>query len=219
MTFIKLLLADDHILFREGVRAILNSAPDIEIVGEAGSGPEVVALSAKLNPDIILMDIQMPGMNGVEATRLILDQQPDVGIIIVTMLEDDDSLFSAMQAGARGYILKGADKTEMLKCIHAVYQGEVLFGPSIAARMLNFFQESKPDIKKKVISEAFPDLTERELEILIYIARGNTNSEIADKLVISLKTVQNHVTNIFNKLQVADRVQAVIKARNAGVGI
>ncbi len=138
---IHLLIADGHVLFREGLQAILKSVPDIEIVGEAGTGHEALSLASDLAPDVILMDIQMPGLNGVEATQLILQNQPGTGIIIVTMLEDDDSLFSALRAGARGYVLKGADKAEMLKSIRAVANGEALFGPAIEGRLLNFFQE------------------------------------------------------------------------------
>jgi len=218
MNPVRLLIADDHALFREGLQAILKSVPDIEIVGEAGTGREALTLASDLAPDVILMDIQMPDLNGVEATRHILQTQPDVGIIIVTMLEDDDSLFSAMRAGARGYVLKGADKAEMLKSIRAVAGGEALFGPAIAARLLNFFQEPMPRKGIETDPTTFSDLTEREREVLACIARGNTNSEIADQLTISLKTVRNHVSNIFSKLQVADRAQAVIKAREAGLG-
>jgi len=218
MNPIRLLIADDHALFREGLRAILKSVPDIEIVGEAGTGREALALASDTAPDVILMDIQMPDLNGVEATRLILQTQPGAGIIIVTMLEDDDSLFSAMRAGARGYVLKGADKAEMLKSIRAVAGGEALFGPAIAARLLNFFQAPVSYKGKEPDSAAFPDLTDREREVLACIARGNTNFEIADQLTISLKTVRNHVSSIFSKLQVADRAQAVIKAREAGLG-
>jgi len=215
---IRVLLADDHALFREGVHAILKSVPDVEIVGEAGTGQEALTLAAKLEPDIILMDIQMPDLNGVEATQRILKVQPETGIIIVTMLEDDDSLFSAMQAGARGYVLKGADKAEMLKSIRAVAEGEALFGPAIAARLLNFFHDQPSQPKSDSSIPPFPDLTEREREILACIARGDTNAEIAEQLTISLKTVRNHVSNIFTKLQVANRAQAAIKARDAGLG-
>ena len=215
---IRVLIVDDHVLFREGVHAILKSVPDIEIVGEAGTGQEALALASDLIPDVILMDIQMPDLNGVEATRRILETQPDSGIIIVTMLEDDDSLFSAMQAGARGYVLKGADKAEMLKSIRAVAEGEALFGPAIATRLLNLFQDNRPQSKSASSLPLFPDLTEREREILACIARGDTNVEIAERLTISLKTVRNHVSSIFNKLQVTNRAQAVIRARDAGLG-
>ena len=215
---IRVLIADDHALFREGVLAILKSVPDIEIVGEAGTGKEAINLASNLAPDVILMDIQMPDINGVEATQRILKTQPDTGIIIVTMLEDDDSLFSAMRAGALGYVLKGADKAEMLKSIRAVAEGEALFGPGIAVRLLNFFRNTPIKPKGELSSAKFPELTEREREILDCIARGDTNTEIAEQLTISLKTVRNHVSNIFNKLQVTNRTQAAIRARDAGFG-
>ena len=215
---IRVLIADDHALFREGVNAILKSVPDIEQVGEAGTGQEALALVSDLKPDVILMDIQMPDLNGIEATQCILKAQPDVGIIIVTMLEDDDSLFSAMQAGARGYVLKGADKAEMIKSIRAVAEGDAIFGPAIASRLLSFFHEKPARSRSKTPSTAFPDLTYREREILTCIARGDTNSEIAEQLTVSLKTVRNHVSNIFNKLQVTNRAQAAIRARDAGLG-
>jgi DNA-binding NarL/FixJ family response regulator len=215
---IRVLIADDHVLFREGVNAILRSVPDVELVGEAGTGEEALALTSDLKPDVILMDIQMPDLNGVDATERILKTHPDVGIIIVTMLEDDDSLFSAMRAGARGYVLKGADKAEMLKCIRAVAEGEALFGPAIATRLLNLFQDNSALPKRDSTSPMFPELTGREREILAYIAHGDTNSEIAQKLSISLKTVRNHVSSIFNKLQVTNRAQAAIRGRDAGLG-
>jgi len=215
---IRVLIADDHALFREGVLAILKSVPDVEIIGEAGTGQEALTLASKLKPDIILMDIQMPDLNGVEATQHILEVQPDVGIIIVTMLEDDDSLFSAMRAGARGYVLKGADKAEMLKSIRSVAEGEAFFGPGIAARLLNFFHDRPPPSKGESPMTPFPELTQREREILACIARGDTNAEIAGQLTISLKTVRNHVSSIFNKLLVTNRAQAAIRARDAGLG-
>jgi DNA-binding NarL/FixJ family response regulator len=214
---IRVLIVDDHALFREGVNAILKSVPDIELVGEAGTGQEALTLASELTPDVILMDIQMPDLNGVEATQRILKTHPDAGVIIVTMLEDDDSLFSAMRAGARGYVLKGADKAEMLKSIRAVAEGEALFGPAIAARLLNFFHDKPTQPTRETPSTPFPDLTDREREILTCIARGDTNSEIAEHLTISLKTVRNHVSSIFNKLQVTNRTQAAIRGRDAGL--
>jgi len=217
MNPIRILIVDDHALFREGVHAILKAVPDIEIVGETGTGEEAITLASNLKPDVILMDIQMPDLNGVEATHRILQKQPEIGIIIVTMLEDDDSLFSAMRAGARGYVLKGADKAEMLKSIRAVAEGEALFGPAIATRLLSFFDKNPMPLDES-LPPPFPDLTEREQEILAFIARGNTNTEIAEQLSISLKTVRNHVSNIFNKLQVTNRAQAAIRARDAGLG-
>ncbi|TAH49344.1 MAG: response regulator transcription factor [Chloroflexota bacterium] len=214
---IRLLIADDHTLFREGLRAILGAQSDIEIVGEASNGAQAVQLAASQLPDVILMDIQMPDMNGIAATEKILDANPHIGIIVLTMLEDDDSVFAAMRAGARGYVLKGADKAEMLRAIHAVANGEALFGAAIAKRVINFFQDTRA-LKKFAPPRAFPDLTEREVEVLDLIARGFNNAEIAEKLFLSPKTVSNHISNIFNKLQVADRAQAIVRARQAGLG-
>ena len=215
---IRVLIADDHALFREGVNAILKSVPDIELVGEAGTGQEALTLASDLQPDVILMDIQMPDLNGVDVTERILRTRPDAGIIILTMLEDDDSLFSAIRAGARGYVLKGADKAEMLKSIRAVAEGEALFGPAIATRLLNLFHDGPSLPQKDPPSTLFPELTDREREILAYVARGDTNSKIAEQLSISLKTVRNHVSSIFNKLQVTNRAQAAIRGRDAGLG-
>lgn len=214
---IRLLIADDHTLFREGLRAILGAQSDIEIVGEASNGAQAVQLAALQLPDIILMDIQMPEMNGIAATEKILDANPHIGIIVLTMLEDDDSVFAAMRAGARGYVLKGADKAEMLRAIHAVANGEALFGPAIAKRLVSFFQDMR-GMKSLAPPRAFPELTEREGEVLAFIAQGYNNSEIAEKLVLSPKTVSNHISNIFSKLQVADRAQAIVRARQAGLG-
>jgi len=210
---IRLMIADDHTLFREGVVALLESIPDIEVVGAAQDGEQVIQMAESLQPDVILMDIQMPGINGIAATRKIIQASPHIGIIIVTMFEDDDSVFAAMRAGARGYILKGADQRDMLRAVEAVARGEALFGPSIADRLMAYMTSAS-----KSEEEVFPELTNREREILELIAQGLSNPEIAEALGISLKTVRNHVSNIFNKLQVADRVQAVLRAREAGLG-
>lgn len=215
---IRVLIADDHTLFRDGVCAILKAAPDIQAVGEAATGREAIRQAVNTAPDVILMDIQMPDMNGIEATQSILKLNPNIGIIIVTMLEDNDSLFAAMRAGARGYVLKGADKAEMLRSIRAVANGEALFGPAIADRLVEFFQELQVAAGKQVAPKAFPELTDREHEILDLIARGNNNQEIASHLHISQKTVSNHISNIYNKLQVADRAQAIVRAKDAGLG-
>ena len=210
---IRVLIVDDHAPFRAGLRALLASVPDMEVAGEAENGDEAIQKAAKLQPDVILMDIQMPGMNGIEATRLIYVSSPHIGVIGLTMFEDDDSVFAAMRAGARGYLLKGADQTEILRAIHSVESGEALFGPGIARRLINFFAQLSPQVQ-----HPFPELTEREREVLDLLARGMNNAEIAGALVISQKTVRNHVSNIFNKLQVADRAQAIIRARDAGLG-
>lgn len=214
MDTIQVLIADDHTLFRDGLKALLNSLPDIRVAGEAATGAEVVAQAVALQPDVILMDIQMPDMNGIEATRRIVHTSPHVGIIVVTMFEDDDSVFAAMRAGAHGYVLKGAEQNEMLRAIRAVAAGEALFSAPIARRLMSFFASPKP----KMVPEAFPELTEREREVLGLIAQGYNNAEITARLVISAKTVRNHISNIFSKLQVADRAQAIIRARDAGLG-
>jgi len=209
----RVLIADDHALFRYGLKAMLASGENLETVGEASTGEEAVRLAAELRPDVILMDIQMPGLNGIEATRRILKSNPEVGIVVVTMFEEDDSVFAAMRAGARGYVLKGADAGEVLKVVKAVAEGEAHFGPDIARRLTGFFAAPKPRS-----SEAFPELTSREAEVLDLIARGMSNHDIAQHLYLSQKTVRNHISNIFLKLQVADRAQAIVRAREAGLG-
>ena len=211
---IRVLIADDHALVREGLRAVLGSEPDIEVVGEAATGEEVVERAIEIRPDVILMDIQMPGLNGIEATRRILEVDPHVGVVVLTMFEDDDSVFSAMRAGARGYVLKGSPPSESIKVLRAVAGGEAHFGPEIAKRLMNFFSAPKPAAP----SEVFPELTAREAELLNLMARGLNNAEIAKRLYVSQKTVRNHVSHIFLKLQVADRAQAIVKAREAGLG-
>ncbi len=214
MNPIRILVADDHALFREGLSALLSSIPDIEVVGEAATGEQAISKAADLQPDVVLMDIQMPGINGIEGTRRIVRDSPHIAILIVTMFEDDDSVFAAMRAGARGYVLKGADQEEILKVIRAVAAGEAHFGPEIARRLMSFFSVPRP----ATVSEAFPDLTARECEVLDLIARGRSNQGIADELYLSPKTVRNHISNIFSKLQVADRAQAIIRAREVGLG-
>jgi DNA-binding NarL/FixJ family response regulator len=211
---IRILIADDHALVREGLRAVLGSEPDMEVVGEAATGKEVLERAAELRPDVILMDIQMPGINGIEASRRILDASPKVGVVVLTMFEDDESVFSAMRAGARGYVLKGAHPSEILKVLRAVAAGEAYFGPEIAQRLVDFFSTPKPPSP----AVAFPELTAREREILDLIARGHNNAAIAARLFVSPKTVGNHISHIFTKLQVADRAQAIIRAREAGLG-
>ncbi len=213
MDTIRILIADDHPIFREGLRALLASAPDVELAGEATTGDEAVALANSLQPDVIIMDIQMPGINGIEATRRIVRMSPHIGILMVTMFDDDPSVFSAMRAGARGYLLKGAKLPEMLRAIQAVSNGEAIFSPAIAARMMEFFTSARP-----AAPQVFPELSGREREILGLIAQGFRNAEIAEKLVLSGKTVRNHVSNVLSKLQVADRAEAIIRAREAGMG-
>jgi len=219
MDTIRILIADDHAMFREGLRALFAALPDVEVVGEAANGAAAVTQATTLQPDVVLMDINMPDLNGIEATRQILTTQSGMGIIMVTMLEDDASVFAAMRAGARGYVLKGAHHDEILQAIRAVAAGQAVFGPAIATRMMNFFQGlNNPASQSGNAAQAFPELTEREREVLVLIAQGISNKDIAEKLVISMKTVSNHITNIFSKLQVADRAQAIIRARDAGLG-
>jgi DNA-binding NarL/FixJ family response regulator len=210
----RVVVADDHSLFRYGLKAMLANAEGFEVVGEATTGEEAVEKVTELEPDIVLMDIQMPGINGIEATRRILETNPRVGVVVVTMFEDDDSVFAAMRAGARGYVLKGADVEEVLKVLGAVAEGEAHFGPEIARRLMGFFSAPEPAAP----SEVFPELTAREAEVLDLIAQGRNNAEIARRLYLSQKTVRNHVSNVFLKLQVADRAQAIVRAREAGLG-
>ena len=211
---LRILIADDHPLYRHGLVALLKQEADFDVVGEATTGEEAIARAAEVRPDIILMDIRMPGVNGIDATRRILSTQSQVRILIVTMFEDDASVFTAMRAGARGYILKDADKAEMLRAIRAVGSGEAIFSPAIATRMMDFFAAPRP----QAIAHAFPDLTDREREILNLMAQGLNNVEIANRLVLSHATVRNYVSSIFSKLQVADRAQAIVRARDAGLG-
>ena len=213
MERIRVLIADDHTLFRDGVRALLASAPDLEFAGEAATGDAAIEMAAALQPDVVVMDIQMPGINGIEATRQIVQISPHVKILVVTMFEDEHSVFAAMRAGARGYVLKGANHAEMLRAIRAVGNHEAIFSPTIAARLMDFFA----NIRQLPPAQVFPELTDREREILGLIARRETNAEIATRLVVSPKTVRNHITNILSKLQVADRAEAILKAREAGL--
>ena len=212
---IRILVVDDHNLFREGLISLLDAAPETEVVGEAGTGRQALARVEELSPDVVLMDIMMPDMNGIEATRRILADHAGMHIVMLTMLEDDDSLFAAMCAGARGYILKGADKAEVLRTVQAAAGGEALFGPAIASRLTAFFQSAD---SQGTSLTPFPALTDREREVLALIAEGLNNTQIASQLHIAGKTVSNHISNIFNKLQVADRAQAIVKAREAGMG-
>jgi DNA-binding NarL/FixJ family response regulator len=214
METLHVLIADDHPVFRDGLRSLLSSTIEIEVVGEAATGAEVVDLAASLQPDVIVMDLHMPELNGIEATRRVVQASPHIGILVLTMFEDDDSVFAAMRAGARGYLLKGDDQAEIVRAIQAVGSGEAIFGPAIATRVIQYF--SAP--RGRGPAQAFPELTEREREVLGLIAQGHANQAIAQRLVLSHKTVRNHVSNIFAKLQVADRAQAIVRAREAGLG-
>jgi DNA-binding NarL/FixJ family response regulator len=209
------LIADDHQFFRDGVRALLDAQLDMECVGEAATGEEVIRLSAEVQPDVVLMDVQMPGMSGVEATRQIVSSSPQIRVLVVTMFEDDHLVFAAMRAGARGYILKGTRHEDMVRAIRAVGSGDAIFSPAIAAKLVDYFAALQP----RQSTQVFPDLSSREREILALLAQGYKNAEIADRLVISSKTVRNYVSNIISKLQVADRAQAILRAKDAGFGM
>jgi DNA-binding NarL/FixJ family response regulator len=213
MDRIRILLADDHAPFRQGLRALLRSEADLEVVGEAATGEEAIMQAANLQPDVILMDLHMPGVNGLEATQTILSTSPHISILVLTMFEDDDSVFTALQAGARGYLLKGALKAEILRAIRGVSHGEAIFGPAIAKRLMVYFNTLKP-IAQAPSVQTFSELTEREQEILTLMTHHLTNIEIAERLVLSPKTVRNHVSNIFSKLQVVSRAQAIMRARD-----
>ncbi len=209
---IRVLIADDHPVFRFGLRALLTGEPDMDIVGEATTGQEAVTLALQHRPDVVLMDLNMPGLNGMDATRRIRAQAPEVAVLVVTMF-DDDSVFAAMRAGARGYLLKGAEAEETLRAIRAVAHGEAIFSPAVADRIMTYFAQ----MARHPARMAFPELTLREREVLVLIAKGLTNQAIAERLVLSEKTVRNHVSNIFAKLQVADRAAAILRAREAGM--
>ena len=172
MDALRVLIADDHPIFRDGMRALLASVPDIEVVGEAATGDEAIAMAAELQPDVVLMDLQMPGIGGIEATRQILHASPHIRVLVVTMFEDDYSVFTAMRAGARGYIVKGAKPDEMLRAVRSVGSGDAIFSPAIAVRLIDFFSAPKPPVPP----QTFPELSDREREILDLIAQGASNS-------------------------------------------
>ena len=209
---IRVLLADDHPMFRNGLAAAL--AKDVEVVGVVATGDQAVSESVSIQPDVVLMDLRMPVVNGIEATRLIAAANPRIAILVLTMFDDDDSVFAAMRAGARGYLLKESDEEEILRAIKTVHAGGAVFGAGVAGRMVDFFSSARHRL-----GSAFPNLTVREREILELIARGRANAEIAEHLSLSEKTVRNNISNIFAKLQVTDRSQAIVRAREAGVGI
>lgn len=211
---IRILIADDHPLFRAGLRVLLDSVAETEVVGEAATGEEAVEAALALVPDVVVMDINMPGLNGIEATRCIVDETESINVLVMTMQEDDDAVFAAIRAGARGYQLKGAAQEETLRAIRSVANGEAIFGPGIANRLQHFLT-APPTADPNL---AFPQLTGRELEILRLLAQHRTNREIAADLFLSQKTVRNYVSAIFAKLHVADRAEAGLVARGAGLG-
>jgi DNA-binding NarL/FixJ family response regulator len=211
---VRILIADDQVIARQGLKTLLTANPQFEIVGEAASGPEAVELAAALQPDVILMDLKMPGMSGIEATRRIHRTSPHIAILVVTMFADDTSVFPAIRAGARGYMLKDADQAELFRAIQTVMTGGATFSPGIANRVLNYLAAPAPDAP----ALAFDELTPREREILDLIARGYSNPEIAGRLTLSLKTVSNHISNVLSKVQATDRMKLMLMALEAGLG-
>ena len=207
-----ILIADDHPLFRKRVRALLATMPQVRVVGEAANGADAVRLALELRPDVVLMDLQMPGGDGLTAVRQMAAAQPDVRVLVVTMFQDDDSIFAAMRAGARGYVLKDMDDDDITRAILAVGRGDAIFSPAIAVRMISFFSTRPPQS-----NPMFPELTASERNVLRLMAKGMNNDAIARQLALSPKTVRNYISVIFGKLQVADRAQAIVRAHDAGL--
>jgi DNA-binding NarL/FixJ family response regulator len=210
---IRLLVVDDHPAFRRGLELMLTDVADVQIVAEAATGALAVELASSLEPDVILMDLRMPDLDGIEATKRITRESPAAAVVVLTMFEDEDSVFAAMRAGARGYLLKGAEEDEIVRAIRAAAAGEAIFGPAIAQKVIQHFASGAGST-----AAAFPSLTDREREVLEMVAAGKGNATIAHELMISLKTVRNHVSNVFTKLQVSDRSAAIVRAREAGLG-
>ncbi|EFH88234.1 response regulator [Ktedonobacter racemifer] len=214
MDALTVLIVDDHQFFRDGVRALLDAQSDMEYVGEATTGEEAIRLSAEMQPDVVLMDVHMPGMGGVDATHQIMKNSPQIRVLVVTMFEDDHLVFAAMRAGARGYLLKGVRHEDMVRAIRAVGNGDAIFSPAIATKLVSYFSTLQP----AHLAPVFPELSQREREILALLAQGCKNAEIAERLVVSPKSVRNYVSNVISKLQVADRAQAILRAKDAGLG-
>ena len=208
-------IVDDHPLMREGLRALVSSLADMEVVGEAGDGEAARREAQLTRPDVVVMDLHLPGVNGVEATRAVLRAVPTTRVLVLTMFEDDESVFAAMRAGASGYLLKGAEQDEIVRALRSVAAGQAIFGPTVARRIVDFFASGNRDVPAP---QPFPELTPREREVLDLIAAGRSNGTIARELVISPKTVSNHISAIFAALQVADRATAIVRARQAGLG-
>ena len=212
---LRVLVCDDHPVYRDGLRMLLGRLPGLEVVGVAADGHEAVARAAELQPDVVVMDLQMPGLNGIEATARVTAEHPHVAVLVLTMYDDDDSVFAAMRAGALGYLLKGAAQDVIARAVASVASGEAVFGPAVARKVAAYFSGGAPAAAPV---EAFPQLTPREREVLDLLAAGRTNAQIASTLYLSQKTVRNSVSNIFAKLQVAGRAEAIIQARDAGLG-
>ncbi|GLZ06567.1 DNA-binding response regulator [Actinomadura sp. NBRC 104412] len=211
---VRVLVVDDHPLFRDGLAAAVDLDPRCELVGEASTADEAIAAVQAGEPDVVLTDLGLPGRSGVEATRRIVADRPGTRVLVVTMSEDDGSLLAAMRAGARGYVLKGAHRGELMHALHTVAQGGAVFSPRMAERLADLLQ----DLVTVPATRAFPSLTPREREVLDLLARGLSYRQIAQRLVLSDKTIRNHVGSVFTKLQVNDRAAAIVRARDAGLG-
>jgi DNA-binding NarL/FixJ family response regulator len=214
MVPLRVVVVDDHPVFREGLCALLDAFAEVEVAGQAANGHEAIEVVGRVRPDVVLMDLQMPGFNGIEATAKIGNEHPGVAVVILTMFDDDDSVFAAMRAGARGYLLKDADAADVLLAVRAAASGEAIFGPAIARRLIRYFSVAEPQAQ----SAPLPELTAAERTVLDLIAAGLSNSEIAGRLALSPKTIRNRVSTIFSKLQVRDRAQAIVLGREAGLG-
>jgi DNA-binding NarL/FixJ family response regulator len=213
-TAIRVVLADDHPMYRYGVEAVLADVAAIDLVGTAASGEELLALVASSHPDVVLTDVRMPDLSGIEVTRRLVASYPDLPVLVLTMHDDDESVYGAMRAGASGYLLKGADGSELVSTIQTLAGGGTVFGPAVARRIVGFFLETS----QRLHGGAFPELTRREREVLDLVAAGHRNSVVAGRLSLSEKTVRNHLSAILLKLQVEDRSAAIVRAREAGLG-
>lgn len=212
-TGLRIYVVDDHPVVRRGLCTLLESLAEVEVVGEASTGEDAIAEIPDAEPDVVIMDLNLPGLNGIETTRRLVNDAPHLNVLVLTMFEDDDSVFASMRAGARGYVLKGADQDDVARAVLAVGRGEAIFGPTIAQRITRFFEHTTSDR-----ALPFPQLTDRERQVLELLARGHSNVEVSRHLGLTAKTVRNYVSNIFTKLQVTDRANAVIRAREAGLG-
>jgi DNA-binding NarL/FixJ family response regulator len=212
---VEVVLADDHPVFRDGLAMLLDSVAGIRVVGRAGTGREALDVAGQLHPDVVVMDVNMPDMDGIEATRRLTADSPHIGVVVLTMSEDDDTVFAAMRAGARGYLLKEAGPDDIVRSITAVARGEAVFGAPVARRIVDYFAAGPATATR---AGPFPELTPREREVLDLVAAGRANADIARALFLSPKTVRNIVSNVFAKLHVADRAEAIIRARDVGLG-